>query len=146
MKISTKGRYAIRMLIDLSEHMNEGFIPLKDVSERQNISKKYLEQIVPLLNNGKLLRTERGAQGGYQIAKAPDTVTVADVLRLTEGSLAPVDCGGQNPVQCVRGSFCAALPVWQGLTQVIIEYLESITLQDILDQQRERDSSYDYVI
>ena len=145
MKISSKGRYAIRMLIDLSEHMNEGFIPLKDVSERQNISKKYLEQIVPLLNSGGLLRTERGAQGGYQLAKAPENVTMAEVLRLTEGSLSPVDCGGQYPIQCDRSADCATLPVWQGLSRVINEYLESISLQDILDQQRER-GNYDYVI
>lgn len=144
MKISTKGRYALRMLVDLAEHQNTGFVPLKDIAARQNISKKYLEQIIPLFNRGGLLLTNRGAQGGYMLARAPEQYTVGEVLRLTEGSLAPVACG-QDAAACERGADCPVLPVWQGLSRVISEYLDGITLRDILDQQRER-AINDYVI
>lgn len=89
MKISTKGRYALRMLIDLAEHEGDGFIALKDIAERQSISKKYLEQIVPILSRSGILRTNRGSQGGYALAKEPEHVTVGEILRLTEGSLSP---------------------------------------------------------
>lgn len=145
MKISTKGRYAMRMLIDLAEHQGEGFVPLKDIAERQGISKKYLEQIIPLFNRADLLRTTRGAQGGYMLARLPHQYTVGEVLRLTEGSLSPVDCVDQDPVVCGRSVDCATLPIWRGLSKVINEYLDGITLQDILDQQRERYAN-DYVI
>lgn len=138
MKISTKGRYALRLLIDLAEHQGEGYIALKDIAERQNISKKYLEQIVPIFNRSDFLKTNRGYQGGYQLAKSPDKYTVGMILRLTEGSLAPVPCVDQNPIECERSSECATLPIWQGLNKVINEYLDGITLQDILDQQKER--------
>lgn len=145
MKISTKGRYALRMLLDLAEHQNEGYIALKDIAERQNISKKYLEQIVPIFNKTNILRTNRGFQGGYQLIKAPDQCTVGEILRLTEGNLAPVACLEQDPIECERSSKCPTLPVWQGLYRVINEYLDGITLQDIIDQQKDRDMN-DYVI
>ena len=145
MKISTKGRYALSMLIDLAEHQNCGFVALKDIAERKNISKKYLEQIIPIFNKSDILKTTRGSQGGYMLSKSPDKYTVGEILRLTEGSLAPVDCLNQDPVECARSGECATLPVWQGLNRVINEYLDSITLQDIIDRQRERDIN-DYVI
>jgi Rrf2 family protein len=145
MKISTKGRYALRMLIDLAEHKNDGFIALKDIAARQNISKKYLEQIVPILNRSDILITNRGYQGGYKLAGSPDAYTVGDILRLTEGSLAPVACLDLNPVGCERVADCPTLPVWKGLYEVITNYLDSITLQDILDKQNKR-SSDDYMI
>lgn len=145
MKISTKGRYALRMMIDLAEHQNCGFVALKDIADRQNISKKYLEQIIPILGKSDILKTTRGSQGGYMLSKSPDKYTVGEILRLTEGSLAPVDCLNQDPIECERSSECATLPVWQGLNKVINEYLDSITLQDILDQQRERYMN-DYII
>lgn len=145
MKISTKGRYALRMLVDLAEHQNCGFVALKDIAERQNISKKYLEQIIPIFNKSNILKTTRGSQGGYMLSRSPDKYTVGEILRLTEGSLAPVECLNQNPVGCERSGECATLPVWQGLNKVINEYLDSITLQDILDQQSERYTN-DYVI
>lgn len=144
MKISTKGRYALRMLIDLAEQQNTGFVPLKDIAERQHISKKYLEQIIPLFNRSDMLLTNRGAQGGYMLARQPAQYTVGEILRLTEGTLVPVACA-QNPAQCDRSADCATLPVWQGLSRVINEYLDGITLQDILDQHRER-AIDDYVI
>ena len=145
MKISTKGRYALRMLVDLAEHKNCGFIALKDIAERQDISKKYLEQIIPILNRSDILKTTRGSQGGYMLSKSPDKYTVGEILRLTEGNLAPVDCLNQDPIECERSGDCPTLPVWQGLSRVINEYLDSITLQDLLDQQREKYSN-DYVI
>lgn len=145
MKISTKGRYALRMLLDLAEHQNEGFIALKDIAARQDISKKYLEQIVSILNKSDMLQTNRGFQGGYKLAKAPDKYTVGSILRLTEGSLAPVACLEGDTLTCARGSGCATLPVWQGLNRVINEYLDSITLQDVLEQQRQMYSN-DYSI
>ncbi|MBD5498605.1 MAG: Rrf2 family transcriptional regulator [Lachnospiraceae bacterium] len=145
MKISTKGRYALRMLLDLAEHQGEGYVALKDIAERQDISKKYLEQIIPLFNKSDILRTTRGFQGGYRLAKTPDKCTVGEILRLTEGSLSPVACLEHTPIECERCNECATLPVWQGLYRVINEYLDGITLQDILNRQKER-SSDTYVI
>lgn len=136
MKISTKGRYALRMLLDLAEHQQQGFIALKDIAARQEISKKYLEQIVAILNKTDILQTNRGFQGGYKLAKPPECYTVGDILRLTEGSLSPVACLDQRPVSCPRSGECPTLPVWLGLEQVINEYLNSITLQDLLEQQQ----------
>ncbi len=138
MMISTKGRYALRMLIDLAEHQSAGYVSLKEIAQRQNISKKYLEQIVPLFNQGDFLKTNRGFQGGYRLSRSPDKYSVGDILRLTEGSLSPVACLGNGEMECERSADCATLPVWQGLYKVINEYLDSITLQDILDQQREK--------
>ena len=92
LKISTKGRYALRLMLDLAQNRNEGFVALKDIADRQDISKKYLEQIVPILNRAGLLKTTRGYQGGYMLAKSPSSYTVGDILRITEGSLAPVAC------------------------------------------------------
>ena len=145
MKISTKGRYALRMLIDLAEHKESGYISLKDVAKRQQISKKYLEQIIPIFNHTGMLLTNRGAQGGYKLARTPDKYTVAEILRLTEGSIAPVACLDQEPNECERSADCITLPIWQGLYDVITEYLEGITLQDILDQEQARRGN-DYVI
>ncbi|MBO4501849.1 MAG: RrF2 family transcriptional regulator [Clostridia bacterium] len=145
MRISTKGRYALRMMVDLAEHRDEGFISLKDIAKRQDISKKYLEQIIPAFHASELLRTNRGSQGGYMLAKQPAQCTVGEILRLTEGSLAPVACADDVPAECDRCADCATLAVWQGLAKVINEYLDSITLQDLLDKKREHDD-FNYVI
>lgn len=144
MKISTKGRYALRMLLDLAAHQSEGYIALKDIAERQKISKKYLEQIVPILNKSDVLKANRGYQGGYMLAKDPSQYTVGEILRLTEGSLAPVFCA-ECPGDCKRSADCPTLPVWQGLYRAISEYLDGITLQDILDDSQKR-SADNYVI
>ncbi len=145
MKISTKGRYALRMMLDLAEHQGNGFIALKDIAKRQDISKKYLEQIIPVLNHGGILLTNRGYLGGYRLARAPDQYTVGEILRLTEGSLAPVACLDQQPNQCARCGECPTLPVWRGLKKIINGYLDGITLKDILDQQKARFAN-DFVI
>ncbi len=128
----------MRMLLDLAEHQNCGFIALKDIAERQNISKKYLEQIIPVFNKSGILKTNRGSQGGYQLARTPDKYTVGEILRLTEGSIAPIACVEQEAPDCERCGECGMFPVWQGLYKVIGEYLDGITLQDILDGQQDR--------
>ena len=134
MKISTKGRYALRLLTDLALHQEDGYVSLKDISERQDISKKYLEQIVPMLNKSGILRTNRGNRGGYMLAKLPEECTVGDVLRATEGSLAPVSCLDYEVNDCPRAGSCATLFVWEGLNKVVSDYLDRITIQDILDR------------
>lgn len=133
-KISTKGRYALRLMLDLAQNQSDGFVALKDIAKRQNISKKYLEQIVPILNRAGFLRTTRGYQGGYMLAKSPSSYTVGDVLRVTEGSLAPVACLDDEVNQCDRYESCMTIGVWKGLYKAITDYLDSITLQDIIDK------------
>ena len=115
MKISTKGRYALRMMLDLAAHQGDGYVALKDIAQRQEISKKYLEQIVPMLGKSDILRTTRGYQGGYRLARAPKDYTVGEILCLTEGGLAPVACLEQHPNTCPRCGECATLPMWEGL-------------------------------
>jgi Rrf2 family protein len=134
MKISTKGRYALRMLLDLAVNEKDGYVALKDIAERQCISKKYLEQIVPSLHKAGILETTRGFQGGYRLAISPSDCIVGDVLRITEGSLAPVSClqDAENP--CKRCNECMTLHVWEGLQNVIYDYLDGITLQSIIDE------------
>lgn len=145
MKISTKGRYALRMMIDLAQNQGDGYVSLKDIANRQEISKKYLEQIVAILNKPDVLRTNRGYQGGYRLAKNANEYTVGDILRLTEGGLAPVSCLDNSPILCDRAENCITLPIWKGLYKVISEYLDSITLQDIVDKNSDV-SNFDYII
>ncbi len=145
MKISTKGRYALRMLLDLAEHKNDGFIALKDIAKRQDISKKYLEQIVNLLHHSDILRTNRGPLGGYMLAKDADQYTVGQILRITEGGISPVACMEDEENQCPRVGYCKTLFIWQGLEDVIGEYLDSITLQTILDRYGNAGSDEYYI-
>ena len=135
MKVSTKGRYALRMLLDLAEHRDEGFIPLKDIAERQDISKQYLEQIISIINSSGALRANRGKQGGYMLAKEPSAYTVGQILRITEGNLAPIVCLEDKVNQCERVKKCKTLSMWKGLYKVISDYLDGITLQDLLDKK-----------
>ena len=137
MKISTKGRYALRMMVDLAIHQGTGYVALKDIAERQNISKKYLEQIVPLLNKAEMLKTNRGYQGGYALSKPPEKYTVGEILRVTEGSLSPVSCLQYEENNCPRKAECITLPVWEGLYKIINEYLDGIKLSDIVEQATE---------
>lgn len=145
MKISTKGRYALRLMVDLAEHQGDGYVALKDTAQRQGISKKYLEQIVPMLNHAECLSANRGAQGGYRLARTPDKYTVGEILRITEGDLTPVSCAEAGTVGCERSAECDCRWIWQGLYEVINDYLEKITLQDVLDRRLENAGS-DYVI
>lgn len=135
MKISTKGRYALRFLVDLAEYGEGGYVSLKDAADRQDISKKYLEQIVPSLTKAEIILANRGQQGGYRLAKKPAEILVGDVLRLTEGDLAPVACLKKNSSSdCTRSIDCPTLPVWKGLYKVINDYLDSITLEDLIHE------------
>ncbi|MBP3762132.1 MAG: Rrf2 family transcriptional regulator [Ruminococcus sp.] len=142
MKISTKGRYALRMVIDLSVHQQEGYVSLKDIASRQNISKKYLEQIVPMLNKSGILKTNRGNRGGYMLNKLPSELTVKDVLIATEGSLAPVSCLEYEVNDCPRKENCATLHIWEGLYKTVSDYLGGITIQDIIDKHSTQDGDY----
>lgn len=137
MKISTRGRYSLRMMIDLAMHYEDGFIALKDISERQNISKKYLEQIIPFLNRSNLLITNRGHLGGYQLSKSPTEITIGAILLSAEGSLCPVSCMDNDPNICPRQAQCVTLPVWKGLYEVMIGYLNSLTLEDLLENRQD---------
>ncbi len=145
MKVSTKGRYALRMLIDLAEMPKGEYVPLKNIADRQGISKKYLEQIVPTLNNSDMLQTNRGYQGGYRLSKELTEYTVGDILRATEGGLIPVACLGNNPKGCSRINDCDTFYIWEGLEGVIHDYLDNITLQDIVDKKK-KDFVLDFTI
>lgn len=143
MLISTKGRYSLRVMIDLAEHQSDGYIPLKEIADRQEISEKYLESIIKLLVKEKLLTGLRGKGGGYKLTKSPDQYTVGSLLRLTEESLAPVACLEPNADACPRMAVCRTLPLWQGLDQLINDYLNRFTIADLM--RREPDG-FDYVI
>ena len=145
MKISTKGRYALRLMTDLAKHKEDGYVPIKVIAERQNISDKYLEQIIPILNVSGILKTNRGSQGGYRLAVQPEKCTVGMILRLTEGSLAPVACLENEPNECPKYENCATVFVWEGLYKTIADYLDSITIRDIVERKRTRGAD-NYVI
>ena len=132
MLISTKGRYALRVMIDLAEHQSEEFISLRGIAQRQEISEKYLESIIRMLVKARVLESLRGKGGGYRLGKAPDQYTVGSILRLTEDSLAPVSCLEENAERCPRAGVCRTLSLWQGLDRVIHEYLESVTIADLM--------------
>jgi len=131
MKISTKGRYALQMLTDIAEHGTESYVPIKDVAERQGISKNYLEQIIFALKDTDWLDAARGTAGGYRLSRKPSTYTVGDIMRITEGSVKPDECSDCSEGNCEKHGH--SLKVWRGLDKVMTEYLNSITLQDILD-------------
>lgn len=143
MLISTKGRYALRVMIDLAEHQTDGFIPLKVIAQRQEISEKYLESIIKLLVKARFLNGLRGKGGGYQLTKAPEQYTAGSILRLTEDSLAPVACLEESADACPRMQECRTLPLWKGLDKVISDYLDNVTLADLM---REEEAGNDYVI
>ena len=132
MLISTKGRYALRVMIDLAEHQADGFVPLKVIAERQEISEKYLESIIKLLVKARLLTGLRGKGGGYKLTKDPAQYTVGDILRLTEDSLAPVACLGTGAAPCAKAAECRTRSLWQGLDKVIRDYLDSVTVADLM--------------
>jgi Rrf2 family protein len=144
MKVSTKGQYALRVMLDFAEHINDGYIRLREVADRQGISKTYLEQIMVLLNKADFFNTVRGYQGGYQLNRPANKYTIGDILRITEGSISPVE-----PLALAEASDrrvgVMAQDVWDGLEKVMKEYLDYLTLQDILDAHRD-DNAWDFVI
>ena len=128
MMISTKGRYALRFLVDVAEHQGDGYVPLKDVAVRQEISEKYLEIVVKELVKGGLLTALRGKGGGYRLSRSPEEYNVKSILELMEGPLAPVACLESGRNACPRKNICRTLPLWQGLDKVIADYLSQFTL------------------
>lgn len=132
--ISTRGRYALRVMIDLAENQADGYIPMKDVAVRQGISPKYLEQIMPILSRNRLVKAVHGKGGGYRLAAEPADIVIGDVLRLTEGSLAPVACLAEGAEKCERESSCQTIDFWRGLSKVINGYLDSKTLADLMSK------------
>ncbi len=145
MKISTRGRYAVRVMLDLALHNTGEYIKVKDIARRQDISEKYLEQIISILNKAGFVHSVRGAQGGYQIADDPKKYTIGMVLRLTEGSLSPVACLDTTPNQCERCDTCETLEVWKRLSDAINNVVDDVTIQDLVDRHNET-ISFDYVI
>lgn len=143
MLVSTKGRYALRVMIDLAEHQTEGYIPLKTIAQRQGISEKYLEGIIKLLVKAQLLSGVRGKGGGYRLTKAPEQYTAGEILRLTEDSLAPVACLEPGAASCARAAECRTLTLWKGLDEAISSYLDHVSLADLM---RRGDEGDDYVI
>lgn len=131
MMISTRGRYCLRVLTDLAEHQQDAYIPLKDIAERQGISLKYMEKLLPILVKNNIIEGIQGKGGGYRLCRKPEEYTLAEILRLTEGSLAPVACLECGAAPCERASECRTLPVWTKLDSMINEYLDSVTIADI---------------
>ena len=143
MMISTRGRYALRILVDLAENQGDRYVTLKEIADRQEISEKYLESIVKLLVSGGIVTGVRGKGGGYRLNVSPEQCTVGRILRLTEGSLAPVSCLDPKSPPCARVVGCRTLPMWKGLNELINDYLDKYTLADLM---RPDEPGNDYVI
>ena len=141
--ISTKGRYALRMLVDLAEQENGRYITLKEIAERQEISEKYLESIVNILVKAGYLTGMRGKGGGYRLARSAEDLNVLEILQIMEGSLVPVACLADESISCPRAATCRTLPLWKGLNTVVREYLGNFTIRDLA---RKDDNGFDYVI
>ena len=136
MKISTKGRYALRLMLDLAQHGEyEQYISIKKIAGRQDISEKYLEQIVAQLSRAGYVKSVRGAQGGYRLAMAPADYTVGMILRLIEGNLSPVSCLEDNPNKCLRCNNCVTIDVWKEINDAVNGVIDNITLQDLVEKQ-----------
>lgn len=135
MKISTKGRYALRFMLDLALHDGYGPVALAEISRRQDISEKYLEQIIRALNRANLLESVRGAGGGYLLNRDPDEYTVGEILRATEGDLSPVACAGEG-AKCCREDRCATVDLWRKIREAVNGVVDSVTLQDLVENHR----------
>ena len=142
MKISTKGRYALRMMLDLALNEETGYIPIKEIAKRQGISDKYLEQIISVLNRAGFVKSVRGAGGGYKLTKKPGEYTVRMILELTEGSLAPVACLEDEVNTCERADRCVTLIVWKKIYKAVNDVVDNITLQDLIDDSKAIESDY----
>ena len=132
MKVSSRGRYALRVMIDLAEHDDGTYIPMKEVAQRQAISLKYLEKILPLLVAGNLVEGIHGKGGGYRLTRSPKEYPIGEILRLTEGNLAPVACLECGTEKCTRTADCRTLPMWSELNRRVNEYLDSVTIGDLM--------------
>ncbi len=132
MLVSTKGRYALRVMLELAQFGGEGYLPLTEIAERQDISVKYLESIISVLSKAELVDGVRGKGGGYRLNRKPEEYSVGEILKLTEGSLAPVACLDCKPNKCERSESCKTLPMWEKLDEIICDYLNSVTLADLL--------------
>ncbi len=131
MRVSTKGRYALRIMADLAMHREDGYIPLKEIEKRQGITLKYMEQIMPLLTRAGYVKSCRGNNGGYMLAREPKEYTAGQILRSTEGSLAPIPCIEESSNTCAHKDKCTTVSFWEGLWQVINDYVDSVTLEDL---------------
>ncbi|MBQ6057890.1 MAG: Rrf2 family transcriptional regulator [Treponema sp.] len=136
MIVSTRGRYALRVMIDLAEHHSDDRIPLKDISSRQGISQKYMEAIMTLLSKNGFVDAIHGKGGGFKLNRAPAQYKVGEILRLTEGTLAPVACLQENAEDCDRASECRTLPMWAKLNSLVNEYLDSVTIADLMKKEK----------
>ena len=134
MMISTRGRYALRVMVDLAEHSDGCYVAMKEVAARQQISLKYLERILPLLVEAKLVEGVRGKGGGYRLTREPDEYPISEILLATEGDLAPVACLEKGAPPCPRAAFCPTLPLWKELDGLVLRFLESRTLADLMNQ------------
>ena len=137
MMISTKGRYALRVMIDLAEHYNGEYIPIKDVVKRQQVSHKYIERIMTMLSKADFVEAVHGKGGGYRLNRSPGEYVVGDILRLTEGSLAPVACLECDAAECERADRCRTLPMWKALDSKITEFFDGITIADLMKKDTE---------
>lgn len=147
MKISTRGRYALRTMIDIAVNSeSEKNITIKEISKRQDISVKYLEQIVNTLSKARLLRSVRGAQGGYRLSRRPEEYTAGEILRLAEGGISPVECLEGDENLCPRRGHCPTLGFWEGLDKVVRDYVDSVTLADLAQREKELNSGGEYYI
>lgn len=136
MRVSTKGRYALRIMADLAVNDNGEYIRLKDISERQSITLKYLEQIMPPLTKAGYVKSCRGSGGGYMLARRPEEYTAGEILRTAEGSLSPIACIEDSPNQCPRSGECTIFRFWEGLWDVISEYVNKVTLADLIKERK----------
>ena len=140
--ISTKGRYALKVMVELAEHDAEEYIPLKGIAEKLNISQKYLESISTILSKGHMIEGVSGKKGGYRLNRKPEEYRVGDILRLTEGSMAPVDCVDEELGHCPKMTECATSVVWKRLNDAISDVIDNITLQDLVDWQIVKNGEY----
>ncbi len=134
MIVSTKGRYALRVMIDIAEHHTEARTPLKEIAERQNISQKYIESIMTMLSKNGMVDAVHGKGGGYKLNRKPEEYKVGDILRLTEGTLSPVACLEAGAEECPRKEVCRTLPLWTKLDDLVENYLDSVTLKDLMKE------------
>lgn len=145
MKISTKGRYGIRLMICLALNYKEGHISLKEIAKKQELSEKYLEQIINPLTKAGLVNSYRGAQGGYCLTKEPSKITVGEILHVLEGSLSPVDCV-DNETNCPKSSCCSSISLWRKIKEAVDDVVNNVTLADLVEEETQATNNLDFYI